>query len=189
MRTGLIMYGRMAILVAAVLFAVLILHHSPTEASWLTWYAEQRLTGADRESGFPFCCTDGEGRLHIIWSDRRDGNYEIYYKVRDPGALAGVDDGHISQAETVLLSIAPNPVMGRAKICFALERPADISVSIYDTAGRLVWRASREDLAPGRHSIRWDRHDASGRPVAPGVYFAAIQTGTQEASAKVVILR
>jgi hypothetical protein len=154
-----------------------------------SWSAENRLTGAERESRFPFCCTDGEGRVHVVWSDRRDENFEIYYKVRDPWPLAGLEEGLVSEKKPGVLSIAPNPVTGEARIRFALERKAEVGISVFDTAGRLVWRASHKGLGPGTHSFRWDGLDRAGRSVAPGVYFFLLQAGRRQASSKVVVLR
>ena len=30
------------------------------------------------------CAADDEGKVHLVWSDRRDGNQEIYYTILDP---------------------------------------------------------------------------------------------------------
>jgi hypothetical protein len=153
------------------------------------WTGESRLTFADRESRFPFCATDGSGKLHVVWSDRRDENFEIYYKVRDPGVLSGLEDPHIARSEADLLSVAPNPVVGGTTISFALGKRLDVGISIYDTAGRLVWESSHDGLEPGIHSIRWNSRDTAGRQVAPGVYFLKVRAGDHRTAAKVVVLR
>ena len=32
----------------------------------------------------PYCAVDGDGLVHLVWSDTRDGNQEIYYTIMDP---------------------------------------------------------------------------------------------------------
>lgn len=46
----------------------------------LNWEPEIRLTSASSDSKHPFIIIDKLNSLHIIWTDRRDGNEEIYYK-------------------------------------------------------------------------------------------------------------
>ncbi len=54
------------------------------------WQGDLRLTN-DPESSFPppnnckYIAVDGGGRLHIVWPDSRDRNYEIYHKFRSEG--------------------------------------------------------------------------------------------------------
>ncbi len=154
-----------------------------------TWEPERCLTSAYRESRYPFVCAGTEGKLHVVWSDRRDENYEIYYKVRDPGGLAGLEDPQPLPEEAVFLRTFPNPVIDGTNIRLGIGRSTDVGISVFDPAGRLVWRTSRRYLAPGTHNIRWDGRDTRGRPVAPGVYFVRINTGTTGASTKVVVLK
>jgi hypothetical protein len=52
-------------------------------------------------------------------------------------------------------------------------------IDIFNTAGRLV-----RSLAVSSRDIVWDRSDAAGRPVPPGVYLAGIRTRTSMLQAK-----
>jgi hypothetical protein len=54
------------------------------------WQEEVRLTNDDAISFVPpnngkFLAVDRMGRLHVVWADDRDKNYEIYYKYRSNG--------------------------------------------------------------------------------------------------------
>ncbi|MGB9720620.1 MAG: hypothetical protein ACPL28_03955 [bacterium] len=44
-----------------------------------TWNDDTRLTSSIGESYHPSIAVSGE-RIHLVWYDQRDGNYEIYYK-------------------------------------------------------------------------------------------------------------
>ncbi len=49
------------------------------------WSAASQLTECAGASGYPSITTDGENRVHVVWTDARDGNSEIYYKSGDGG--------------------------------------------------------------------------------------------------------
>lgn len=71
------------------------------------------------------------------------------------------------------LLLAPNPFTSATTIRFADARGAGIdAVRIVDAAGRIV-----RTLAPsGTSAVSWDGRDASGRPVAAGVYFVSARS-------------
>jgi flagellar hook assembly protein FlgD len=61
---------------------------------------------------------------------------------------------------------------------------------VYDVAGRLVRRLVDERRMPaGTHERDWNGFDESGRPAAPGVYYYRLQTSSDSASRKMLLLR
>jgi hypothetical protein len=44
-----------------------------------TWESDTRLTRSSGESNFPSVAGSGS-KVHVVWSDRRGGTYELYYK-------------------------------------------------------------------------------------------------------------
>ncbi len=58
------------------------------------WQVDLRLTN-DPESSFPppnnckYIAVDGAGRVHVVWADSRDKNYEIYHKFLVGRGLVG----------------------------------------------------------------------------------------------------
>jgi hypothetical protein len=157
------------------------------------WGPEERLTYALGTSRHPSMAMDDAGRQHVVWSDDRDGPYEIYYKSRDPGVLSGIaerpgEDLPGAEGSCLGVGFLPNPVSGAADIWFRSPPAAEVALSIYDTAGRLVW-THRLEAAARLSRVTWDAKDHSGDRVAPGVYFLKLKAGKQTASAKVVVLR
>ena len=68
-----------------------------------------------------------------------------------------------------LLSFAPNPSPGNARIEFALAREASIRLTIHDLQGRTI-RVLADGLYPaGRHECVWHAGDRAG--IHAGVYF------------------
>ncbi len=88
--------------------------------------------------------------------------------------------------ETGLGTIGPNPMVGRARIRYALARPARVLLRVYDPAGRAVRTLADADLAPGRYEAEWDGTDHQGRPVAGGIYFCRFVAGDRLESCKLV---
>jgi flagellar hook assembly protein FlgD len=63
-----------------------------------------------------------------------------------------------------------------------------VRVAVYDPLGREVRRLRWVTATPGSHSVTWDRTDARGRQVRPGVYFCRVETEGQSAVAKITII-
>jgi hypothetical protein len=155
----------------------------------LSWGAGVRLTWASGESRRPSSAVDDAGRLHVIWMDDRDGNSEIYYKIRDPWAVSGLGDKPAAADPVLRVNVTPNPMRGQAGITFGPISGSAACLSVYDIAGRLVWQHHLEAEVPGTYRIDWPGTDASGRKVAPGIYFARVDGGRRKGAVKVVVLR
>ncbi len=130
-----------------------------------------------------------DGRVHVVWWDQRDGNREIYYKLGDIDQFSGIVKPVGPAPRLAVRHIVPNPLSGDARVTFVLPSDGDVEMTVFDVRGRLVWRHAQEDLDPGEHSVIWNARDRLGNAVSPGVYFVRLQTGTQTASAKAVVLR
>lgn len=89
-----------------------------------------------------------------------------------------------------LRSVTPNPFTNSSGI--ECDIPADggiVRVAVYDLAGRRVRLLADGLRLPGRNVFTWDGNDDAGRPVASGVYFCRVTAGSEEAAAKVVLIR
>jgi hypothetical protein len=82
----------------------------------------------------------------------------------------------------------PNPARFFSAFELALPERRVVEARIHDVGGRCVRTLLREARAAGWHRIVWDRADASGRAVAPGVYLLQVTAGADRVSRKVVIL-
>lgn len=65
----------------------------------------------------------------------------------------------------------PNPFSGMTSIPFSLVRDTELSISVYDAAGRLVEELADASFPAGEHRLEWD---ASGQPA--GIYFCRMRT-------------
>jgi serine protease AprX len=83
------------------------------------------------------------------------------------------------------LYLTPNPFHASVEIALRSGQGADrpTGLEIVDVAGRSVVAFA---LPAGGSPFRWDGRDASGRPVATGVYFARIRSGDWRGAARLV---
>jgi hypothetical protein len=62
-------------------------------------------------------------------------------------------------------------------------------LSVYDVAGRLIWRRDFGTCRPGFKRAVWACKDSSGEDIGVGMYFVRLSDGTQISTGKVVILK
>ena len=92
---------------------------------------------------------------------------------------------------TALRGVTPNPLSTASpgRIGFTLAREGPVLLEIHDLQGRLV-RTVFDDLAgEGDNEAVWNGTNASGTPVASGVYFLRLRAGGEEQSARVVVVK
>jgi photosystem II stability/assembly factor-like uncharacterized protein len=91
--------------------------------------------------------------------------------------------------ETTLGQSYPNPTRGIASFEYELGKAGKVRVKVYNVAGQAV-RTLVEGLeTAGRHIVTWDGRDESGRKVVAGMYFYRFETGGEEKTRKMVVVR
>jgi hypothetical protein len=84
----------------------------------------------------------------------------------------------------------PNPFNPATMVSYFLPDASQVTLSIYDLAGRLITRiVDRETNCTGMHQVQWKGKDDRGKAVASGVYFYRLTAGKQTISRKMVLLR
>jgi len=104
---------------------------------------------------------------------------------------AGFDSRGGGPVQKLALSLSgPSPSRdGTARLRFALPGGADVALALYDISGRRIATLVDGPRAAGEYDEVWRLTDDSGRPVAPGVYLAAIRAGASQATLRVVVVR
>ena len=115
-----------------------------------------------------------------------DGSYEplasaFVAPAPEADGTTGVGSG--TPSVRTQLRTNPNPFIASTSIAFRLAQAEPVSLEVYDFSGRLVRSLVRGWLEPGERRLTWDGRDNEGRRMAPGVYFARLQTrsGMQQA--------
>lgn len=103
------------------------------------------------------------------------------------GPVRGKTSGTAKRALTLYQSW-PNPARVTATIRFDLPASAgEVSLSVFDAAGRKVRTLSHGAMAAGNHDFVWDLTDDAGRKLAPGVYIYRLE-GAGETIARRMVL-
>ena len=96
--------------------------------------------------------------------------------------------------QNLLLQNYPNPFNPETWIPYQLEKSADVTLQIYDTAGSVVRTLDLGFKGQGFYMTRttaayWDGRNNMGEQVASGVYFYSLQTPDFSATRKMLILK
>jgi len=112
--------------------------------------------------------------------------YSIYIEY-DSG-WAGVDDG-LPKA-FALHRNTPNPFNPMTTLRYDVPAPGgEVSVAVYDVAGRLVRTLVDGEQTPGRWSTVWDGRDEAGTAVASGVYYCRMKAPGYERTMNLTLLK
>jgi hypothetical protein len=126
---------------------------------------------------------------------------DTYYKVNavDTDGYAGGYSSEVSASpatdvkplvyQTRLFQNSPNPFNPETEVRFELATPSQVSVSIFDAAGRRVRTLVDEARPAGVHVLRWNGRDDGNQPVSSGVYFYRMHASGFDATRKMVLLK
>jgi len=127
-----------------------------------------------------------------------DGWYYIYVEARDRMGNSAIDSRLVHFAnevtgienktnfpnQAVLFDNYPNPFNNSTLISFFVPQTADVSLSVYDIAGREVMLLVHSKLPVGKYQERFD-----GASLSSGIYFYRLQVGDQKLIKKMALIR
>lgn len=103
------------------------------------------------------------------------------------GASAGTPA--ISFTKPHLGDPLPNPSASGFAIPYGIPADgADVSMSVFDSRGRLVRHLVGAHAAGGLHTVSWDGRDASGASPGAGIYFVRMTAGGAALTRKVIVI-
>ncbi|MDE0636002.1 MAG: T9SS type A sorting domain-containing protein [Candidatus Poribacteria bacterium] len=129
------------------------------------------------------------------------GNYEsqtLSFRVTPEhlaNAVLSVNLDNIGKPrQNQLLQNYPNPFNPETWIPYQLSQDSPVSVSIYDTTGKLIRSLSLGFQSAGFYNSReraayWDGRNALGERVASGIYFYQLTTPSFQQTRRLVILK
>lgn len=77
---------------------------------------------------------------------------------------------------------SPNPFASQVRLFADLAQSDKVTVEIFDLNGRRVLSLLVADLPAGRNGVNWGGWDENHQPVAPGVYFARLQSANGQSA-------
>lgn len=108
----------------------------------------------------------------------------------DHGAGPGCPaHGGVSAARQLTLEPAtPNPFNPRTTIGYTLAHDGRVRITVHDVRGRMVAELRDEAQSPGRHEATWEGRDDAGAEVGSGIYFLRVESGSELATQKILLL-
>lgn len=88
----------------------------------------------------------------------------------------------------VLKAMRPNPAVGRVTVDYVMACEADVSIRVYNVAGRLVRNLASGVQAAGARSAVWDGRDDAGAVAGKGVYFVRMAVPGWTSQRKMILL-
>jgi bilirubin oxidase len=100
------------------------------------------------------------------------------------GETVSVDGFDVNPNTFSLLSAYPNPFNPRTTIQFSVETERAVSLNIYDISGQWVESLVEKQMEPGIHKIQWNAQN-----LPSGVYIVSMQSGNQNKTKKLILLK
>ncbi len=128
--------------------------HNESDDFGSTWSSHDTISaGFNSQYMIPFISLDGN-YAHVMWTDYRDGIYQIYYNRGDVTVGIKAEESLVSRQK---VKVFPNPFRESVQITGAIDE-----MRIYDFCGRFIGET---------HSKFWDGKGRNGEGVEAGVYF------------------
>ena len=83
----------------------------------------------------------------------------------------------------------PNPFNPSTQIDIYTNQQSDLTVNIFDAAGRLVNVLINKNLEAGTYSAKWNGNNRQGQSMPTGVYFIQVMSGTEVSTQKLVLMK
>ncbi len=101
----------------------------------------------------------------------------------------GLDGVVPATHHSLQLTAGPNPFNPQTTIRFALDRSQDVSLVVFDVAGRAVRTLHSGVLDAGPQAMVWNGKDSRGSAVATGTYFAQVRTADGVQTQKLLLIK
>jgi hypothetical protein len=94
-----------------------------------------------------------------------------------------------SRKAELSLGIYPNPSSGPTVITFTLTKAEYVSLSVFNTAGQMVYQLSDERRPAGSQLIQWNGTSNTGASMESGYYFVKLTAGNLTSVQKLVMMK
>jgi len=102
-------------------------------------------------------------------------------------ATTGVDD--TPRITALSVDNHPNPFTGNTTLKIGLPSRSDVTLEVFDVAGRRVRLEDLHAQSAGWQSVSFDGRDDAGRPLASGVYFYRVHAAGTSVTHKMILVR
>lgn len=130
---------------------------------------------------------DGEVSALIDYFDLLEQNQNGLIQVHSGYPEVAVGEDAFTPA-LARLEIHPNPAKPSTTISYSLERPAKVSLAVYDLRGRRVRQLYQGVQAKGAHSLVFDGKDDRQEVLGRGLYLARLRVSGRDRVGRITLL-
>jgi hypothetical protein len=136
-------------------------------------------------------CTDGTHQTHmsIAWDVLQPGTVAEKFNPEGNELVQRMETEAQQLERLDFRAIGPNPSAGAVHMEYELPRAGDVTLRVFDLAGRRVAELAAGTQRAGVHSVEWNATSRDGRKLAPGVYLVQLQMGPKSVLRRVVLTR
>lgn len=127
--------------------------------------------------------------------DRASNSGISYYRLKqidDNGAFNFSNTIEVNIRTTPVFWLSqnyPNPFNQETTLCYEIDAPGKVTLSIYNMNGQIVQRLVAHDRDAGAYQIDWNGTDQQGNPLASGIYISQLASGKKQATMKMLLTR
>jgi len=105
------------------------------------------------------------------------------------GLITDIDENIITSNNKSAMEIYPNPCSEKTAIKLNIISESDVQMAIYNIHGELVHTLiANEHLQAGVYEVNWNKENAGGNTVQPGVYFIILNSGSYTETSKLIVI-
>lgn len=147
-----------------------------------TLVAEKRATSRGRYSLFRVPEAPGDSFIIKL----TDSTEDTVFVVSDPILIATPISNEENDKDLIvsLDQNYPNPFNPSTTISFTLDKPGDVSLTVYNAKGQMVSELTNSTLSAGEKSFTWNASD-----VASGIYYYRLETESKVFTKKMTLIK
>jgi hypothetical protein len=124
----------------------------------------------------------------VVAVDRAGNASALSSEVNVPGEPSP-GDGTATPRHLALLPNVPNPFSAGTRLRIGIPRAGDVSLEVFDVAGRRVAGRRIVGLRSGWQAVTFDGRSDDGRILPSGIYFVRASAGGESVTRKILIAR
>lgn len=133
-------------------------------------------------------CYHVGGTDDALFSPSLGGQDAFLVKLSSSTGVKG-NTGRATPGDFKLFQNRPNPFNPETEIHYSLFKDSTVRLVISAVSGESVATLVDARQQAGTHAVRWDGTDGFGTPVASGVYFCRLTSGSETDMKKMVLVR
>lgn len=88
--------------------------------------------------------------------------------------MINISTSSLASSAVRLEQNSPNPFNPTTKIRFAVSKPGNVALRVYNVKGELVKTIADQHFEAGMHDVSWNGRNSGGNQVGSGVYYAKV---------------